>query len=364
MKKLSIMIPTLGSGGAEKIIVDYCNYLCESGYEVCLVVNDGSGHRAEYLNKKIELHELGAPNIYLSIFPLLYYFCTRRPKYILSTLKEFNIYCLASNILTFNFGRIIIREANTLSAEFGFEGSFIHSLKKKVIKRLYPKADAVIALSRSMKEDMLSVIPSLNPNRILVAPNPVEIPPEIHCSQSDDHSTIRLVTVARLYPTKRVDLVIGAVPYIRKAGYNVVLNCVGEGEEKSRLHSLIVDLELEDVVNLVGYSSNPGEYLKDSDVFILASDFEGMPNSLLEAISLGVKSICRNVPGGGPEVVEGSGYGLVSDGDTPELLARDIVACYLLKVDDELVLSYLRENHNQEKVFQNYTDLLLGDVLQ
>ena len=140
-----------------------------------------------------------------------------------------------------------------------------------------------------MKEDMLSVIPSLNPNRILVAPNPVEIPPEIHCSQSDDHSTIRLVTVARLYPTKRVDLVIGAVPYIRKAGYNVVLNCVGEGEEKSRLHSLIVDLELEDVVNLVGYSSNPGEYLKDSDVFItidkkqLPENLRYNPNLTIEA---------------------------------------------------------------------------------
>lgn len=364
MKDISIMIPTLGSGGAEKIIVDYCNYLYKSGYEVCLVVNDGSGHRAEDLDEGIELYELGASNIYLSIFPLLYFFFNRRPRYILSTLKEFNVYCLASNVLTFNFGRIIIREANTLSAEFDFEGSFLHKLKKRVIKLLYPKADAIIALSRSMKEDMLSVVPSLNPSRILVAPNPVEIPPEVYCSQSDDSSTIRLVTVARLYPTKRVDLVINAVPYIKEMGYRVVLNCVGEGEDKSKLQSLIGDLGLEGEVNLVGYSSTPEVYVKNSDVFVLASDFEGMPNSLLEAISLGVKSVCRNVPGGGPEVVKGSGYGIVSNSDSPEVLANDIVACYLLRVDDNLALRYLRENHSQEKVFQLYTSLLLGELEQ
>ena len=362
--KVYIFIPTLGSGGAEKIIVDYCNYLSEKNHDVCLVVNDASGHRAEDLNGSIELHELGASNIYWSIFPLLYFFLRKRPRYILSTLKEFNVYCLASNFLTLNFGRIVIREANTLSSEFDFEGSFVHGLKKRVIRKLYPKADGIIALSNSMKKDILTVIPSVIPSRVVVAPNPVDVPEKISGSESVDPSIIRLVTVARLYPTKRIDLVINAVPHIKKLGYRVELTCVGEGEEERKLIALVEALGLKKDVKLIGFSNCPGSHVRSSDVFVLASDFEGMPNSLLEAIALGVKSVCRDVPGGGPEVIETSGYGIVSKAENPEVLAADIIECFSRKFDEQKALEYLRENHDREKVFRRYTCLLSGEILQ
>lgn len=107
---------------------------------------------------------------------------------------------------------------------------------------------------------------------------------------------------------------------------------VGDGEDRARLAAQVDRLGLADFVYLAGWRSDVRRLLADSDLFLLPSRWEGMPNALLEACALGKACLCRDVEGVGEILGENVAYqtsGAVLTGDWRARLSR-------LLSDDEL----------------------------
>lgn len=146
--------------------------------------------------------------------------------------------------------------------------------------------------------------------RSTVIPNPVIV-------KSEDFPEVKerkkkIVTVGRLHPQKNQKLLIDAFSLIVDQIPGYTLEIYGDGELKDELQRQISELHLADKVFLKGTSKRIHELICDASLFVLSSDYEGIPNTLLEAMALGIPCIstdCR--PGGAREIITNGEDGVI-----------------------------------------------------
>lgn len=120
-----------------------------------------------------------------------------------------------------------------------------------------------------------------------------------------DRNIIKYISVGRLVDQKNFILLINAFLLLSKKYDNVELNILGDGADREKLEKLIADNSLTNI-NLLGNVNNVADYLRDADVFVLASKFEGLPMTVLEAMSVGLPCVCTNV-GGNKDIITDNG---------------------------------------------------------
>ena len=132
-----------------------------------------------------------------------------------------------------------------------------------------------------------------------------------------------IVSVGRLVPQKRQDLLIDAFEIIEKTHPNYVLNIYGSGELEEQLAQRIASRKIQHVY-LKGNSKDVLEKIKNSSLFVLTSDYEGIPNALLEAMAIGIPSISTDCsPGGARMLIEDGVNGfIVPCGNVNELATK------------------------------------------
>lgn len=137
-----------------------------------------------------------------------------------------------------------------------------------------------------------------------------------------EHKTKNIVTIGRLSQQKNHKLLITAFSTIASLFPEYTLTIHGEGPLREELEKLINELNLETRVFLCGSSVDVLEKIIDASLFVFSSDYEGMPNALLEAMALGLPCISTDCPCGGPRAVitDGLNGKLVPVGDV-EILA-------------------------------------------
>jgi L-malate glycosyltransferase len=138
-----------------------------------------------------------------------------------------------------------------------------------------------------------------------------------------------IVTVGFLIEGKRQDLVLQACARLKQMGYDVEVKIIGvkpswtANEYKNYLHTLVDDFQLTDSVHFLGWIENPLPMMNDSDVFVLPSDTEGLPLSIIEAVALGLPCIATNI-GVIPELIEHGKNGYLIEKDNVEALVEGI----------------------------------------
>ena len=180
---------------------------------------------------------------------------------------------------------------------------------------MYGAADVVTANSRGAVETMRSWMPA---SHLAHVPNPLRVPPDPGSRRS--RSQPRFISVGRLVPQKRVDLIVEA--FARLDGLESwTFDVLGDGPERASLDRLVTERGIGRRVRFHGHV-DPFPHLFASDIFVLASDFEGMPNALLEAMACGVVPIVNDATPGPLEFVEHDVTGLVVPaGDLEALVA-------------------------------------------
>jgi glycosyltransferase involved in cell wall biosynthesis len=138
--------------------------------------------------------------------------------------------------------------------------------------------------------------------------------------------------IGRLSAEKGFDILIRAVAELLKGGLDAELLIIGEGDEKARLESLIAELGAEGRIRLLGYRSDTRELYEAMDLFALSSYREGLPNVLLEAMSLEVPVLATRVAGI-PRLIRDGENGLLVEPGDPQGLARALAG---LLADDGL----------------------------
>ena len=210
---------------------------------------------------------------------------------------------------------------------------------KKIIshinKLLYNKADKIVFQTEGAK----TFYNNLNNQNISIIPNPIEIPKEEWDLAFTNKS---IINIGRLdIEQKRQDLLLNAFKKIQYKYPDYHLELIGDGKDKLKLELLAKNLGISDKVIFRGRVNNVNSYLLHASVFVFTSDYEGMPNALMEAMALGMPVISTNCsPGGAKALIESGENGLLVDcGDEASLYN----AISELISNPEVAISYGRQ---------------------
>lgn len=135
--------------------------------------------------------------------------------------------------------------------------------------------------------------------KCLVVPNPISRKFVDNYKESYNHKITKMIAVGRLHEQKNYPILLEAVSGIIPRRPEITLDIFGEGHQEAYLKDMIANLGLEKNVFLRGRSQSIEEQLKNADLFLMTSDYEGMPNALMEAMAFGVPCIssdCKTGP--------------------------------------------------------------------
>jgi len=175
----------------------------------------------------------------------------------------------------------------------------------------------VVVLSKGAM-DYLS--PALR-SPIVIIPNPVLQPAE-DLSQPENHpSKPFIAAMGRLIRSKGFDLLLNAFAQLKDKFPEWTLNIMGEGPLQAELESLRDGLGLNGRVHFLGKVKNPHTILKQADLFVMSSRYEGFPMSLCEAMACGIAVICTNCSSGPREIIRHGVDGLLVPNEDSSALA-------------------------------------------
>ena len=219
------------------------------------------------------------------------------------------------------------------------------SLQKMIRNWSINKSNLIITPSQHLKNFIDKIGFDKN---IFVINNGVNI--EQHNKVVLENNIIQLLVVSRLVSQKNIDSIIKAVKVMENE--NIILNIVGDGSEINNLKLLVKKYELNEKVNFIGKIENTkiSEYLKDADIFIQASNYEGLPHSILEAINYEIPILSTEVGGCSAILNKGErGYIIptpVSEVEISEEIRTIINNKNEAKSKVKLAKNYLNQEHN------------------
>jgi glycosyltransferase involved in cell wall biosynthesis len=257
----------------------------------------------------------------------------------------------------------VVNEQNTLSMESGHSAQLRQRLVPALVRRSYPRADGIAAVSGGVADDLAAVV-GLPRQRVRVINNPVIVPelasmsaqPCDHPWLTGDHPPV-LLAVGRLAPQKDFTCLLRAFAQVR-ASTTARLLILGEGPERARLEALARDLGVADDVMLPGWVGNPYPYMARADLFVLSSRWEGLPTVLIEALYCGLRIVATDCPSGPREILDEGRFGaLVPVGD-PDALAAEILATLRRRGEPPTEESW--RQYEQQTVTEQYLAAMAG----
>lgn len=313
--RITFFIGGLAGGGAERVTCNLSSWLAERGHDVeILTMSDveatyplSNKVKRQSLINKNERHSF-AYNAILRLGRLCKYLCRSKRDVIVVMLPETTILLLQLSWLAKS--KIIVAERNNPSS---------YTIKKqKNLARLAYRADG---WTFQTEEEQAWYQGKIGNAKEIVIPNAIN-PDFIHPLYTGERRKI-IVSAGRMSEQKNQKLLIRAFATIIRDFPDYQLVIYGEGEKRTTLIVVAEELGIKDKVELPGYTTNIGEKIKDASLFVLPSDFEGMPNALMEAMALGLPCVSTDCDGGGARfLIENEKNGiLVPKGDIDALAA-------------------------------------------
>jgi N-acetylgalactosamine-N,N'-diacetylbacillosaminyl-diphospho-undecaprenol 4-alpha-N-acetylgalactosaminyltransferase len=380
-KKVFILINTLGTGGAERV-VSLLIHSWKNQYNITLVLLT---NLIEYdLPENISVISFNQPfqaNGLLTTakMPMLAWryknLCKRNKVDIsLSFLKRPNyINCLS--VLLGNRSKIIISERSYFSELLKTFSPVQRRLSVFFTKKLYPHADLIITNSKLIKTDLEENFNINSRYKVIYNPMNVALIERLKKSKADlsGDSSFNFINVGAFRKEKNHKNLIEAFNKIRHL--NVRLFLLGHRFLKDELILKVKKLQLESQIIFLDFDTNPFKYLSKCNCFVLSSDFEGFPNALLEAMVCGLPVISTDCLSGPREIlapdtdpvatvkdhIEITEYGILVPVKNSELLAE---AMELIVKDKELHAKLRQKARERSldfesgKIIEQYTDAI------
>lgn len=223
---------------------------------------------------------------------------------------------------------------------------YLNSLHlRPFFQRLVRELPYAIALNGESRAEMQSNYPD---TRIAaVIPNGVDQREYVPPPQRGSQPTVRLIYCGRLAPTKDVYTLLNAVILLKSSGLIDRLLVAGDGPERQGLEAFAADQHVADKVQFLG-TVDARRLYPSGDIYVTASQSEGMPNAVLEAMASGLVPVCSDIPGHQELILSGVNGFLFQPGD-----AASLAACITRLATDERLRRTLAANARQhiEKSF-------------
>ena len=361
---ISIFLPSLNGGGAERVVVTLANGIAKRGFRVDLVLANANGTYLQDVSPAVRIVDLKAGRVIKALLPLASYLKREKPRAMLSAMNHANVVAIAAKTLAGVSIHLVVSEHNTISVEHTRAKGWFARTTFMLVRRLYARANGICTVSAAASQDLAQFI-GISPSQIQTIYNPFDLgkiqrlsmqPVEHPWLQADQPPV--LLGIGRLTPQKDFNLLIHAFAKLRQQR-TVRLLILGEGPHRQELEALSQTLGLgPDDVALPGFVDNPYAYMKRCAAFVLSSQWEGLPTVLIEAMACGSAVVSTNCPSGPAEILEDGLWGrLVPVGDATAL-SRAIADTLDMPSDKCPNVRVRAADFEQERAVDAYLQLL------
>lgn len=345
--KLDFLVNSLVAGGAERVLILLANYFDQKGHDVRIITfNEPEVFSANENVKRVRLHHGKIKNHMVRSTKNLLNFYSKnnnRPDILLPFMTE-------TNLIGIIIGRlykikVVAAEHNNHLKKIPWIGNFTRNYG-------YKFADALTVLT-SFDEDFYKA----KKVNVSIMPNPCTFPIYREEKRKRENIIIAVGDLNRFHH-KGFDNMIPIVAPVLKKNPEWKLHLVGSGDEGFKLLSKLV--EEHDIINQVifeGYSNKVAELMREAEIYLMTSRFEGLPMVILEAMSQGMACISFNCKTGPSDIITDQVDGLIVEDQNFEQMTKQLE---ILVQDRELRLRLSKnainalDRYKIETIYQNY----------
>jgi glycosyltransferase involved in cell wall biosynthesis len=319
--RIALLVPTLEIGGVERVFTNLASGLHEQGVEVDLVVGKTGGGMGQHLGSGIRVFDLGCDRMLLSVPRLARYLRARAPEALIAAMTHSSAAAVLARVVARKNVKLIATEHNTMSKIVANTRGLKYRLMPLWSRWALGCVDHIVAVCGGVADD-LSAQTGIPRSKFHVIYNPVISDALYDAALAPvEHSWFQagelpvVLAVGRLDKQKDFPMLVRAFRLVRDLRPARLL-ILGEGPDRIRIGSEIVEQRLTADVALPGFEHNPYRFMKRSAVFALSSAWEGFGVVLVEALALGLPVVSTNCTYGPAEILCNGKYGaLVPVGD-------------------------------------------------
>lgn len=290
-KSIVFLIQNLHGGGAERVLSNLANYMYRHGYDVTIIVHRKNTNQYP-VDYGIDLHYVKSASIFSFIKKARTIIKQKHADNVIAFEYFYNL--LACIICLGIKTNLIISERND-PALIG-SGFF----KTPLRNFLYRFCNSLVCQT----DDAKAFFPSYIRRKSTVILNPLRsgLPKPYNGAREK-----KIVNFCRLCKQKNIPLLIDAFTLFKKHHEDYELHIYGEGESKDTIKDYIKSTDVSDSVFLHNFSNSIHSDILNYKMFVSSSDYEGLSNSMLEAMAIGLPTITTDCPCGGARMVIKSG---------------------------------------------------------
>lgn len=369
MKNLVFCIDTLEVGGAEKVLVTLLKELSKKNiYKLKLITHkETQNFLIEEIKEEVDYKYLisqeelkGSKNNWLKK-SCYSYLKKRRFK------KEIGKDDIIIDFLDGDFFKYLKRQKNKKIIWLHSSIKVLEKKKRGILNKI-PNYDKIVIICDAMKKELEELLPQTSKKTYRIS-NPFNIDKIVELSSEIDGlnqvekkllDEDYIVAVSRLdSSSKDFVTLLRAFKKIKKSGVKEKLYIVGEGPARKEIEDQIKELNLEGDVKLLGLQKNPYIWMKNSNLFVHSSKYEGFGMVLVEAMSLGIAVVSTDCPTGPSEILDHGKYGVLTKiGDV------DGIAEGVLKLLSESKLRKKYEVEGKKSILRFERGKIVNEIIE
>jgi glycosyltransferase involved in cell wall biosynthesis len=324
-KRIVLFGPTLGEGGADRVMLTLLENLDRSRCTPTLVLVRREGAWIDRIPADVRVIDLGLRRLLYAAPPLARVLRAEEPDVVMCLYGGANVIAVAAHRLARSRSRLVLSERHPVRRP-GFEFRDLFEVPLK--RALYPRADLVTAVSEGVARDLRDIL-GLRSDRVLTVYNPVLGPELLSLARAPldhpwfhDAAVPAIVAAGRLVGQKDYPTMLRALARLR-ARTATRLVILGTGPERPALEALATELGIEHDVAFVGFDPNPFRWMARARLLMQSSESEGLPGTLIQSLGCGTPVVATDCDHGPREIVSDGVNGfLVAVGDADALADR------------------------------------------
>lgn len=327
--KIAILLPDLRGGGVERIRLVLAREFVRLGHQVEFAVMQARGELLAEAREAFAVVDLDCPRIRSLPRVLSRYLHRHRPDALLAAMWPLTVIAPLTRLSGYR-GRVVVSEHNTLSLQYRTRGGAHRVALRGSMALGYRLAHGRVGVSAGVVDD-IAALSGLSPAAFAVIHNP--LPPRPNPAEQalrgaeaswSGPGGARIVTVGSLKAQKNHALLLRAFAELNRPDARLML--VGTGAGEAELRALAADLAITDRVIFAGFHADPTPFYQTADLFVLASDYEGFGNVIVEALACGTPVVATDCPSGPAEILADGEYGALVPVNDPRALAAAMAA--------------------------------------
>lgn len=320
------MIPNLGYGGAEKVLVNLVNHMDQSKFNITVMTLYDEGINRKFLAECITYKSCmkrsfpGVAHVLKLFTPKQLYRCFVKKHYdIVVSYLEGQTARVISGCDDQDTKKLCWIHRTYTSKE---DVARLFRSEQEA-QKCYDSFDKIVFVSTDVQTAFMKLFPTSDKGVVLYNTNQSEYILQIAEKPVPDNmfqkDEIKLCAMGSLIPVKGFERLISIHQQLRKDGYLVHTYILGEGSEKEKLMSQIAKFKVNDSVTLLGYQENPYCYIRQCDLFVCSSFSEGFSTAVTEALILGIPVITTRVSGMSELLGSHNEYGVITENNEQAL---------------------------------------------